>query len=303
VRDPDCMTVLTLSGAMTVAKMGLVISEMIDRGYVQAIISTGALMTHGLVESVARHHYKYHGGMDDRQLYASGYNRVYDTLEPESNLDEAERVMRAVLADPALPQPLCSADLTRAIGQYLCERDPAGRGPLLSAWRHQVPVFIPALSDSEMGLDFASNNHRRRRDGLEPLRYDPFIDLDRYADLARSAGKLAIMTIGGGVPRNYAQQVGPYVELLEHRVGIPAGRPVRFQYGVRICPDPDHLGGLSGCSYREGVSWGKFVPEEEGGRYAEVFADATIAWPLIVKAVMERVPMAPESKRRGPVAG
>ena len=63
----------------------------------------------------------------------------------------------------------------------------------------------------------------------------------------------------------------------------------RYRYAVRICPEPEHWGGLSGCSYTEGVSWGKFVPEEEGGRFAEVFADATIAWPLVVRAVMERM--------------
>ena len=63
----------------------------------------------------------------------------------------------------------------------------------------------------------------------------------------------------------------------------------RYKYAVRICPEPEHWGGLSGCSYTEGVSWGKFVPESEGGRFAEVFADATIAWPLIFRAVIERL--------------
>jgi deoxyhypusine synthase len=85
---------------------------------------------------------------------------------------------------------------------------------------------------------------------------------------------MGIFTIGGGVPRNWAQQVGPYLEIQRVRVGRP---------------EPEHWGGLSGCSYSEGVSWGKFVPEEEGGRFAEVFADATIAWPLVVRAVMERI--------------
>ena len=63
----------------------------------------------------------------------------------------------------------------------------------------------------------------------------------------------------------------------------------RYKYAVRICPEPEHWGGLSGCTYSEGVSWGKFVPESEGGRFAEVFADATIAWPLAVRAVIERL--------------
>ena len=63
----------------------------------------------------------------------------------------------------------------------------------------------------------------------------------------------------------------------------------KFSYGVRICPEPVHWGGLSGCTYSEGVSWGKFVPEAEGGRYAEVLVDATVAWPIVVKAVLERL--------------
>jgi deoxyhypusine synthase len=63
----------------------------------------------------------------------------------------------------------------------------------------------------------------------------------------------------------------------------------RYKYAVRICPEPEHWGGLSGCTYQEGISWGKFVPPNEGGRFAEVHADATIAWPLIIRAVMERL--------------
>jgi deoxyhypusine synthase len=99
---------------------------------------------------------------------------------------------------------------------------------------------------------------------------------------------MGIFTIGGGVPRNWAQQVGPYLEILRARLGI--AEPVRrYRYAVRICPEPDHWGGLSGCDYSEGVSWGKFIPESEGGRFAEVFSDATIAWPMILRAVIERL--------------
>ncbi|OSM00103.1 deoxyhypusine synthase family protein [Magnetofaba australis] len=290
VRDPDCFTVLTLSGAMTVAKMGLVIVEMIERGYVDAIISTGALMTHGLVETQGRHHYKYAEGMDDKTLYERGYNRVYDTLEPESNLDEAEKLVSRVLRRNDLPEVLSSRSLTQLVGRELAESQPGARGPLPAAYARDVPILIPAFTDSEMGLDFSVNNHRRQRNGLAPLPYDPFLDLDFYLEQIKQTKRLGIFTIGGGVPRNYAQQVGPYAEIMAHRLGEKEVEPIRFQYGVRICPDPSHLGGLSGCTYSEGVSWGKFVPESDGGRYAEVLTDATIAWPLVVKAVMERAP-------------
>ena len=62
-----------------------------------------------------------------------------------------------------------------------------------------------------------------------------------------------------------------------------------YHYAVRICPEPVHWGGLSGCSYSESVSWGKIVPKSKGGKYAEVLSDATVAWPIIIKAVMEKL--------------
>lgn len=83
VRDKNCFVVLTLSGAMTVAKMGLLICEMIDRGMVQVIVSTGALMTHGMVEGFGMTHFKHNEQMNDEHLFKCGYNRVYDTLELE----------------------------------------------------------------------------------------------------------------------------------------------------------------------------------------------------------------------------
>jgi len=82
--------------------------------------------------------------------------------------------------------------------------------------------------------------------------------------------------------------VGPYLELLHTRLNLDLPE-ARFQYGVRLCPEPAHWGGLSGCTYKEGVSWGKFTAPEDGGRFAEVLCDATIAWPVLLKAVMQRV--------------
>ena len=96
-RDEECFVVMTLAGAMTVAKQGLIISELIDRGIVNAIVSTGALMAHGLVEATGRAHFRVNPEVSDEELYEQGYNRVYDTLEPEQNLDDVEEVMSEIL--------------------------------------------------------------------------------------------------------------------------------------------------------------------------------------------------------------
>ncbi|MGE3536022.1 MAG: deoxyhypusine synthase family protein [Candidatus Tectimicrobiota bacterium] len=287
VTQPACLVVGTFSGAMTVAKMGLVLCDMIEQGMLQAVIATGALMAHGFVEASGRVHFKYDPEMDDKALYYRGYNRVYDTLELEQNLDDVAEIFAQVLADVAPTETLCSYKINRLLGAYLA-RQTSGRGILKSAYEHNVPVYVPAFTDSEIGLDFALTNRRRRLEGKTALAYDPFLDLEHYTDLVRPQQRLGIFTIGGGVPRNWGQQVGPYLELITKRVGQGGGFQ-RFTYGVRICPEPVHWGGLSGCTYSEGVSWGKFVPPSEGGRFAEVPSDATIAWPLIVRAVQERL--------------
>ena len=100
--------------------------------------------------------------------------------------------------------------------------------------------------------------------------------------------KMGIFTVGGGVPRNWSQQFGVYAELMARR-GYENLPLKRYNYGVRICPEPVHWGGLSGSTYTEAVSWGKFVPPEEGGQFAEVLEDATVALPLVVGAVLQRI--------------
>lgn len=290
VKDKDCFKVLTLSGAMTVAKMGLVICDMIDNGMVDVIISTGALMAHGFIEAAGMTHFKYKDEMDDAELYEKGYNRVYDTIELEKNLDDAEVVIKEVLRNyekSGESKETCSYMVNEKLGEYLYKKV-KGRGVLKSAYEKKVPVYIPAFTDSEFGLDFAIYLKKAEIEKRDPLKFNPFLDLEDYTERIKRSKKLGIFTIGGGVPRNWAQQVGPYLDILMKRMEQEEILK-RFHYGIRICPEPVHWGGLSGCTYSEGVSWGKFVPQSEGGRQVEVYADATIAWPLVVKAVLERM--------------
>ena len=309
VEDPDCFVVATVSGAMTVAKMGLLFCRLIERGMIDAIVATGALITHGLTESVGLVHYRHVPGMDDAELYRKGYNRVYDTLEMEANLNQVEQVVRRAL--DALPEgePLSSESLTREIGRVLARDCPDEAGILKSAFLHEVPIYIPAFTDSEMGLDVATWKYRRTIDRYrdaavkpEPQAlytellsqvpdFNPYLDLNSYTRHIVRARRLGVFTVGGGVPRNWAQQVGPYIDFIHTRLGLAVDTPApRFHYGVRLCPEPVHWGGMSGCTYSEGVSWGKFVPPAEGGRFAEVHADATLVLPLLAQGLLEVVP-------------
>jgi len=293
-RDPECMVVLTLSGAMTVAKQGMIICEMIDRGLIDVVVTTGALIAHGLTESIGLVHYAADPEASDADLFTKGYNRIYDTLEMEGNLNDVADVISHVLNNQEPPDGAwSSATFCKAVGEHMDGLD-QGPGILRSAFRKGVPVFIPALCDSEIGLDMAiwAMAKSARSGSDEGFRavpdFNPFLDLQQYARTVAGAGHLGIFTVGGGVPRNWAQQVGPYYDIAAERLKLPLRVP-RFRYGIRICPEPVHWGGLSGCTYSEGVSWGKFLPRKKGGRFAEVHSDATLVWPLLMKAVFEEL--------------
>src|SRR5256714_344069 len=173
-RDKDCFVVMTLSGALTVGKMGLVFCDLIEAGIVNAVGSTGALMAHGLVEATGLSHFRYNPDVPDEQLYEQGYNRVYDTLEPERNLDDVERVMFQVLQEWDPNEVMCSYKLNRVIGEYLSKNAKGQKGILKSAFEKGVPVFVPAFTDSELGLDVALSNRMRESAGRHKLRFDPF---------------------------------------------------------------------------------------------------------------------------------
>ncbi|MEQ9406573.1 MAG: deoxyhypusine synthase family protein [Fuerstiella sp.] len=302
-RDESCGVVMTISGAMTVAKQGKMVCDLIDRGCVQAIVATGALIAHGLTESIGLTHYRVDPNQSDEELFEKGYNRIYDTLEMEANLNDLSVMVAELLSETQSEERVWSSHtFCHAIGKRLSEKN-LGTGILRSAFENDVPVFIPAFTDSELGLDFSTwaiantlkglgkdeKNSATLQQALQNApAFNPFLDLFEYAQRVKRHTNVGIFTIGGGVPRNWAQQVGPFIDVTNDRCGT-SFVPPRFRYGVRICPEPVHWGGLSGCTYSEGVSWGKFFSPADGGQFAEVYSDATVILPLLIKAVFERL--------------
>lgn len=283
VSDGTCFRFLTVSGAMTVAKMDLVICDMIELGLVHAISSTGALMAHGLVSSIGLKHYKYNPAVDDTALARRKLNRVTDTLEPETNLDSVEEVVDQVIEKINGRQTISPTQLNEFIGKHLAAHYPNDRGILKSAYTSGVPVFVPAFVDSELGNDLYIHNVKRRRRGKAPIVMDLERDSKKLIELVTGTKRFGIFSIGGGVPRNNVQNVAPLIEIINERLG-PTFPERRYFYGIRICPDKPYFGHLSGCTYSENESWRKAA---RNGVYAEVLADATQVWPFLVKNVME----------------
>jgi deoxyhypusine synthase len=283
-RDKDCFVVMTLAGAATVARQGSVIAELIDRGIVNAIVSTGALLAQGLAEASGRSNSRYDSEASVGVLAEQGSGLAAGDLEPGQSLKGVEEAMSQVVGGWDHNEVMCSYKLNHLIGEQVAKHDKGQRGILKSAYEKGVPVFVPAFTESELGMDFALNNRIRESTGRHKVRYDPFDDLEHFAATLLRQTRLGMLAIGGGVPDRWAQRFGQFIELRHRRLGenVPLKR---YHYGVRICPEPGYRGGLAGSPYYDA----RFVPQSEGGRFGEVFIDGTVGLPLIVAAVLERL--------------
>ncbi|MBI4602027.1 MAG: deoxyhypusine synthase family protein [Planctomycetes bacterium] len=278
VKDRECVKVFTFSGAMVPAGMGEVAMRLVEARAVDAIVSTGANVTHDFVNAVVdQGHYLGSEHEDDDQLREHRTNRIFDVYIPEDHYESGENFLLELLEREGVRERRFStAELTRFLGERL-ER----RCLLSVAARAGVPVFVPAASDSELGIALAVY---RKRNAVD-VSFDEVSDIERYAGIIRSKPRCGCVVVGGGVPRNWAQQVFPYLDVLART--LPGERSFEgFSYGVRITTDRPDFGGLSGCTFEESKSWGKYGAH---ARFESVVCDATIALPVIACALLERL--------------
>jgi len=285
ITDPDCTVIATFSGIMTVSKMGGLIAQMIDRKMVQAVASTGALICHGFAEGVGLKHYKYDPTFNDVEMADQKLNRITDCVEPEENLDQVEEVLKHVL-DRKIDgtKTISPSQINFMIGEHMAKHYPEGSSILRSAFKANIPIFIPASVDSELGNDIYINNKERALDKRRPIIVNHEIDSRKLVDLAINSKKLGIFSLGGGVPRNNIQNVAPLIEIMSERLNLEYPERM-FSYGCRIDPTLPYLGNLSGCTYSEGGSWRKM--DIKNGRFSEILADATTIFPFYMAAMNE----------------
>jgi len=287
LEDPDEPTIfLGLAGAMIPAGMRKVISTMVKRKMVNVIVTTGANAYHDLVESFGYCHYKGSPEANDVELYRRRIDRIYDTFGDEEKyrlVDEkittlADRI-RKESSDAVV---MSSREFVRELGGLIDREGREGEREgsfLWNCWRHKVPVFVPALCDSSIGLALTKHYINSIKKGLKPLVIDQIKDNQEILEIKKSSKKTGVIYIGGGVPKNYIQQTS----YLEDTLGV---RNRGHDYGFQITTDRPEWGGLSGCTFKEGISWGK---DKHTGDFVTCYCDATIALPLIVKAVLERL--------------
>lgn len=272
--NSEILTVLTLSGAMVPAGMGEIICTLIEYKLIDVIISTGANIIHDLVDVFSDiGHFIGSSNVDDNDLFQHRINRIYDVFLPEDNYKYAEKKILELINEIYLEKEVKTtpSELLEKIGQKINKRC------ILSlAAKKKVPIFIPAFTDSELALDLIMYS---AKEGYN-FQFDILRDVQKFGDIIKNAKESGTLIIGGGVPRNWAQQIFPLLDQLE---GI---KTFGYNYSVRIHTATEYDGGLSGCTLSESKSWGKYSLDS---KYISVWCDATIALPLLITGLLQRL--------------
>ncbi|HEY4675356.1 MAG TPA: deoxyhypusine synthase family protein [Candidatus Bathyarchaeia archaeon] len=270
LRDEKCTVFLALAGAVVPAGMRSLIADLVREGLVDVVVSTGANMVHDSIEALGGHHYKGHWFVDDYLLYKYHIYRIYDVFVPEEDFARLDYKIVEIFDDITAKngaKSLSSKDFAWELGKRL--NDP--NSILRAAYEADVPLFIPAVRDSEFG--FIHWLHAYRKNYKDALLVDAFKDVPEIVNICKRSPRNGMVVIGGGVPRNTVQSAA-----LASKRGM--------DYAVIITMDRPEVGGLSGSTLEETVSWGKV---KGGADKMMVIGDAMMVFPIMVASVVERL--------------
>jgi len=272
--ERDCGVILTLAGSLCSAGLKDAVALMIECDMVDAVVSTGAnIVDQDFFEALGFRHYRGDVRADDNQLRELGIDRIYDTFIDEDELRVCDMTV-AEIAGTLEARPHSSREFIHAMGAWLEEHGvKADRSIVHAAFRKDVPIFCPAFSDCSAG--FGLIHHQWNADRY--LTIDSVADFRELTRVKMELGETGILMIGGGVPKNFTQDVVVATDILGEE------QPMH-KYAVQVTVADERDGALSGSTLREACSWGKVDMVHE----QMVYGEATVLLPLLVSDAWHR---------------
>jgi deoxyhypusine synthase len=272
VSDKDCGIILCLAGSLVSAGLKQVFVDLVRNRLVDCIVSTGAnIVDQDFFEGLGFSHYiaseRLKAGLDDDQLRDLHIDRIYDTLIDEDELRICDDTTK-IIADSLPPRPHSSREFIREMGAYLAEHGKTKDSIVLAAYEEEVPIFCPAFSDCSAGFGLVAHQHAR---GDQPkVAIDSVKDFYELTQIKIANPTTGILMIGGGVPKNFTQDIVVAAEILGED-------PPMHKYAVQVTVADVRDGALSSSTLKEASSWGKVDTAWE----QMVYSEATLAVPMI----------------------
>ncbi len=271
----DAVICLTFTGALTPVGIGGIVQTLIEKGYVDWIITTGANVYHedhfAWGFPVKQGHYE----VDDMKLYEKEIVRIRDVfIKFYETLESEDQVVQKMFKENLLGKPFTSAEFCNLMGNITKKKAKFPKKSFIAtAYEFDVPVYVPALLDSSLALNLAVHRFRDKIYNLDFVR-----EIIEQAAIVYHSKKSGIVELGGGVPKNSAQQTGPLLDQILRRED--GGQ----DYIIQITDARPDTGGLSGATLQEGKSWGKVHDAHKD--MITVYADSTIAFPILALYVL-----------------
>ncbi len=274
LKDRSCSVILCVAGSTSAAGCMKLYADLVKHNMVDAIVATGAaIVDMDFFEALGYRHYQGTPHVDDRELRSLYIDRIYDTFIDEEELQNCDRTV-CEIADTLPPGIYSSREFIREMGRYL-KTHARKKGSLVeTAFDHDVPIFCPAFSDSSAGFGLVLHQARRPKAHVSIDSVKDFRELTEIKIKAKTTG---LFIVGGGVPKNFAQDTVICAEILGKEVPM-------HKYAVQVTVADVRDGACSSSTLKEASSWGKV----DGTSEQMVYAEATAALPLMASYVYHR---------------
>jgi deoxyhypusine synthase len=284
LEDRDCTTMLTLAGSTSAGGCMNVYADMIKHNMIDAVVATGAsIVDMDFFEALGYKHYQGTPFVDDHMLRDNYVDRIYDTYIDEEELQNCDATIKAI-ADGLEPRPYSSREFIREMGRWLTKHAKKKDSLVELAFRHDVPVFVPAFSDCSAGFGLVMHQHENPEKHVSIDSVKDFYEITRIKMAAKASG---LFMVGGGVPKNFAQDTVVCAECLGTEVPM-------HKYAVQITVADVRDGACSSSTLKEASSWGKVQTTHE----QMVYAEATTVVPLIFSYVYHNADLKDRPKYR-----
>jgi len=284
INDKDCTIILCIAGSTSAAGCMQIYVDMVKHNMVDVIVATGAtIVDMDFFEALGFKHYKGSPFFDDKRLRELYIDRIYDTFIDEEQLQICDNTIKEI-ADSLEKRPYSSREFIKEMGKYLVDNTEKKDSLVQAAYENDVPIFCPAFSDSSAGFGLVKHQKENKESHVS---IDCVKDFRELTEIKMRSPISGLFMIGGGVPKNFAQDTVICAEVL--------GKPVEMhKYAVQITVADVRDGACSGSTLREASSWGKV----DTGYEQMVYAEASSVLPLIISYVYHRRDWKNRTKRK-----
>jgi deoxyhypusine synthase len=273
LRDRDLTIFLGFTGSMSTTGQWKIIRWLIENRFIDVLVSTGANISEDILEAMGFSYWQGSHLVDDHELYKHRIDRFYDVFASEMEYRKMESLIGEFTETLDPDYAYSSREYLYLFGEFLNKK--GINSIVAAAYRSGVPVFSPGLVDSGYGMANIILRFKKNK----KIILDQMKDFEEIVKIGVESKETGVIYIGGGVPKDFIQLIAVALEFVR-------GKDRPHKYAIQFTTDSPQWGGLSGATFEEAISWGKESPT---GRNVVCYCDATIALPIVVHALAERV--------------